>query len=156
MHLCPCFTLDRAFAPDTLQGSAGLCIAHGGGARCSEPECTKFSQGPTGKCFAHGKSAANEIFFQTPLPGGPLRLGNRVLSALCSQRLNFRSALWIISLFFVPRGTAADGAACTRAAPWLRKVRAATARATAAAGAASGPDKYWALDLPKFSQKRCQ
>jgi hypothetical protein len=34
--------------------SAGKCIGHGGGKRCSELGCTKSAQGTTDKCKAHG------------------------------------------------------------------------------------------------------
>ena len=31
-----------------------MCIAHGGGKRCTEPDCTKATRGASDKCIAHG------------------------------------------------------------------------------------------------------
>ena len=35
-------------------GGPPHCIAHGGGRRCKEEDCTKLGQGGTGFCIAHG------------------------------------------------------------------------------------------------------
>jgi len=35
-------------------GKTDKCVAHGGGARCIEPDCKASAIGKTNKCVAHG------------------------------------------------------------------------------------------------------
>lgn len=48
--------------------TSALCVAHGGGYRCTEQECTRYVRGPGLPCTAHGGPKRQPVLPPTALP----------------------------------------------------------------------------------------